>query len=73
IWCRACLGAFYITSLFGLRTYALYHVFVKGKAFKGPVFIIGFSVTVSSILLFAIISTVLPEDMTAIYEPLLDV
>ncbi|KAJ1642438.1 hypothetical protein J3B02_004147, partial [Coemansia erecta] len=37
IWCRVSIGAYYVTSLFALRTYALYHVFYLGKAFKGRV------------------------------------
>ncbi|KAJ1899892.1 hypothetical protein LPJ66_001835 [Kickxella alabastrina] len=73
IWFRVCFGAYYVTSIFALRCYSLYHIFHKGIAFKGKVSIISIGLTVSSIIIFGIISTLVPTRLTTSYEELLDI
>ncbi|KAJ2439349.1 hypothetical protein GGF42_007984 [Coemansia sp. RSA 2424] len=72
IWLRACLGSYYVASMFSLRCYSLYHVFYKGKAFKGMVVYLSVGLTIFSILMFGVISTVVPTHLTTFYEPLID-
>ncbi|KAI9503827.1 hypothetical protein BX070DRAFT_224588 [Coemansia spiralis] len=72
IWLRVCIGAYYVTSVFALRCYSLYCIFYKETAFKGRSALLGFAFTISSIILFGIISTVLPTEMTTNYESMLD-
>ncbi|KAJ2391277.1 hypothetical protein GGI05_002986, partial [Coemansia sp. RSA 2603] len=72
IWCRVSLGSYYVTSLFALRTYALYHVFYLGKAFTGRVVYLSFGITIGSIFMFGIISTLVPVHMTVYYEDIMD-
>ncbi|KAJ2786034.1 hypothetical protein GGI15_001742 [Coemansia interrupta] len=73
IWCRACMGAFYVTLMFALRCYSLYHVFHRGKAFKGRTALLSTAGTVLAIILFGIISTLVPTSMTTYYEDILDI
>ncbi|KAJ2790929.1 hypothetical protein H4R21_006412, partial [Coemansia helicoidea] len=72
IWLRVCIGAYYVTSVFALRCFSLYYVFYTGKAYKGKVVLITFGVVVVSILLFGLISTVIPSSMTIQYNDILD-
>ncbi|KAJ2001495.1 hypothetical protein GGI06_005821 [Coemansia sp. S85] len=72
IWFRACIGAYYVTSLFALRCFSLYYVFCKGKAFRGRVVYLSFGLTVFSIFLFGVISTLAPTELTTHYEELID-
>ncbi|KAJ2785679.1 hypothetical protein H4R18_000370 [Coemansia javaensis] len=69
---RICIGAYYVTSVFALRCFSLYHVFYKGKAFKGKIVLLSFGVTILSIVLFGVISAVLPPNLTVRYEDILD-
>ncbi|KAJ2829333.1 hypothetical protein GGI24_002164 [Coemansia furcata] len=72
IWLKACIGAYYVTSLFALRYFSLYYVFYKGKAFKGHVVYLSFGITVLSIILFGVVSTLLPTQPTTHYEEIVD-
>ncbi|KAJ1642439.1 hypothetical protein LPJ64_005713 [Coemansia asiatica] len=72
IWCRACIGAYYVTLMFALRCYSLYHVFYKGKAFTGKIALFATGGTVLAIVLFGIISTLVPTHLTTYYEEILD-
>ncbi|KAJ2362559.1 hypothetical protein H4S01_004721 [Coemansia sp. RSA 2610] len=72
IWLRVCIGAYYVTSIFALRCYSLYYVFYKGKAFKGKAMMVSLGLAVLSIAVFGAISMLVPTDMTAQYEEMLD-
>ncbi|KAJ2818893.1 hypothetical protein IWW50_005655 [Coemansia erecta] len=69
---RVCIGAYYVTSIFALRCYSLYYVFCRGKAFKGRVMMLSLGLTVLSIILFGIISMMVPDEMTVQYEETMD-
>ncbi|KAJ1829038.1 hypothetical protein LPJ56_000698 [Coemansia sp. RSA 2599] len=72
IWCRACIGAYYVTLIFALRCYSLYHVFHKGKAFTGKASLLTTGGTVLAIVLFGVISTLVPTHLTTYYEEIMD-
>ncbi|KAJ2158377.1 hypothetical protein GGF46_003825 [Coemansia sp. RSA 552] len=72
IWLRACIGAYYVTSIFALRCYSLYYVFRKGKAYNSKALLWSLGVAVASILLFGVVSTLVPEEMTTYYEEIMD-
>ncbi|KAJ2343562.1 hypothetical protein IWW50_001527 [Coemansia erecta] len=69
---RVCIGAYYVTSIFALRCFSLYYVFCKGKAFNGRVMAWSLGLTVMSIVLFGIISVMVPDEMTVQYEEVMD-
>ncbi|KAJ2810182.1 hypothetical protein H4S07_002817, partial [Coemansia furcata] len=72
IWLKMCIGAYYGTSMFALRCYSLYYVFCKGKAFKGRVVYMSFGITILSIVLFGVVSTFLPTELTTHYEDIIE-
>ncbi|KAJ1733436.1 hypothetical protein LPJ61_001560 [Coemansia biformis] len=72
IWLRVCIGAYYVTSIFALRCFSLYYVFYAGKPFRGRVMLLSLCATILSIVLFGIVSSVLPSTMTIRYEEILD-
>ncbi|KAJ2642555.1 hypothetical protein GGF44_001605 [Coemansia sp. RSA 1694] len=72
VWLRACIGAYYVTSLFALRCFSLYYVFHKGMAFKGRVVYLSLGLTVFSIVLFGVISMLVPTELTTRYEEIVD-
>ncbi|KAJ2754015.1 hypothetical protein GGI19_002711 [Coemansia pectinata] len=72
IWLRACIGAYYVTSLFALRCFSLYYVFCKGRAFKGRAVYLSLGLTVFSIALFGVISMLVPTELTTHYEEIID-
>ncbi|PIA15250.1 hypothetical protein COEREDRAFT_9631 [Coemansia reversa NRRL 1564] len=69
---RVCAGAFYVSSGFALRCYSLYHVFYKGKAYRGKTALLTFGLPILTIVIFGVISLLVPETMTLRYEEIMD-